>query len=438
MSVVRDVSRAVVVVAVVLAACRDHAAPAPQVVRDAAPAPAPTDAAPAAGPDAADGTQAGAPCPPPEGPAPALIDHLALTRVEFTDLPGWADDHHAEAVPSFLRSCEKLAALSDGARVGVDGKSGKAKQWRAACAAAAKLPAGDDAAARAFFEHEFRPYQAAGDAGTEGKFTGYYVQELHGSRTQHGKYKFPIYKRPPDLVEVDLEDYLSDARGRKVWGKLDGGVVKPYPTRAEIRTKSLLANQGLELFWVDDEVDAIFLHVEGSGKIVLDDGSTVWIEFAGKNGRQYRGVGKMLREMGEPPGTGTMQGIRAWFAAHPDRFDEIVDKDDSFVFFKESSQPGAIGSQMTILTTRRSLAVDRAFVAASTPIWVDTRAPVAGQTGSAPWQHLLIAQDTGGGIKGVIRGDVYWGDDAAAADIAGRMGGPGRWWLLLPKSVEVK
>lgn len=130
-----------------------------------------------------------------------------------------------------------------------------------------------------------------------------------------------------------------------------------------------------------------------------------------------------------------MAGIRKWFIDNPTRFDEIADQNPSFVFFKESALPGAVGSQGVVLTPRRSLAVDRAFIAHGTPIWVDTRAPTAGARGTAAWQHLLVAQDTGSGILGAVRGDVYWGDDAAAAALGGRMGGEGRYWLLLPQGV---
>jgi membrane-bound lytic murein transglycosylase A len=132
-----------------------------------------------------------------------------------------------------------------------------------------------------------------------------------------------------------------------------------------------------------------------------------------------------------------MQGIRQWFKDHPARFDEIADQDASYVFFLVSTKPGAVGSQRTILTAERSMAVDRAFIAMSTPIWVETSAPVVGKKGaSAPWHHLLIAQDTGAGILGAVRGDIYWGDDAAAAERGGRMGGPGKYWLLLPRGVD--
>jgi membrane-bound lytic murein transglycosylase A len=149
-------------------------------------------------------------------------------------------------------------------------------------------------------------------------------------------------------------------------------------------------------------------------------------------------VGGLLKQKGElkAPGSGTMQGIRKWFKDHPGRFDEIVDADASYVFFAESKEPGAIGSQKTTLTTRRSMAVDRAFIAMSSPVWVDAKAPVVGKLGTtAPWQHLLIAQDTGAGIQGAVRGDIYWGDDRDAAELGGRMGGPGRYWVLLPKGV---
>jgi membrane-bound lytic murein transglycosylase A len=222
-----------------------------------------------------------------------------------------------------------------------------------------------------------------------------------------------------------------------VWGRFDAakGAVVPYATRAQIR-QGALRGQGLELLWVDDRVDLLFAQIQGSGKVALDDGTEQWIEFAGKNGRAYRGVGRILRDLGEPPGTGTMQGIRRYFAAHPDKFDEIADQNESFVFFALSKRPGAIGSSGVVLTPRRSMAVDRAFVAAATPIWVETRAP--DKTGAVkPWRQLLVAQDTGEGIRGAVRGDIYWGHDAEATSIAGHMGGKGRAWLLLPRDLEV-
>lgn len=364
-------------------------------------------------------------------------DTLTLTEIKYADLPGWTDDKLAEAVPSFLKSCEKLKQLGDNEPVGADGHGGKAKQWRHACAAAAKVKAGDDAAARAMFEAEFVPYIAAGTAGPVGKLTGYYVAEMHASRTKHDKFQIPVLARPKDLVMVDLSQYIADSHGRRVWGRIDGkGELVPYYTRVEIR-KGVLDKQKLELMYVDDPVDLLFAQIEGSAKAVLDQGPPVWLEFAGKNGRAYKGVGGVLRNGGYlKPGEGTMQGIRKWFGEHADKFDDIVDQDASYVFFMESKKPGAIGSQKTVLTARRSMAVDRAFIAMSTPIFVEANVPVIGKKGVTDvWHHLLIAQDTGAGIQGAVRGDIYWGDDTDAAELGGRMGGPGKYWLLLPRGV---
>lgn len=363
-------------------------------------------------------------------------DTLALTRVAFADLPGWADDKLGDAVPSFLASCEKLRALRDDAPVGHDGHGGKAHNWRRACAAAAKVKRGDDAAARRMFEAEFIAYAAAGTAGPTGKLTGYYVAEVHASRTRHGKFQTPVLGRPDDLIMVDLSGFIKDAHGRRVWGRMERGELVPYYTREDIR-KGALGRRGLELMYADDPVDLLFAQIEGSAKAVMDDGTSVWLEFAGKNGRAYRGVGGILRGGGYlKPGDGTMQGIRQWFHDHPSRYDEIADQDASYVFFMESKVPGAVGSQRTILTAQRSMAVDRAFIAMSTPIWVEANVPVPGKKGMTElWHHLLIAQDTGAGIQGAVRGDIYWGDDAGAAELGGRMGGPGKYWVLLPRGV---
>ncbi len=387
------------------------------------------------------GLAAAVPCTPDEPSSvegtSAPHDTLTLTKVGFTELPGWADDHLAEALPSFLRSCEELHALGDDAAVGTDGHGGKARSWRKACAAAAKVPSGDNTAARAMFEAEFVPYIAAGTAGPIGKLTGFYVAELHASKTRHGKFQTPVLGRPDDLVMVDLSSFVKDAHGRRLWGRMDHGELAPYYTRQEIR-KGILAGRGLELLYVDDPVDLLFAQIEGSARANLDDGTSVWLEFAGKNGRAYKGVGGVLRGSGLlKRGEGTMQGIRQWFHDNPTRFDEIADQDASYVFFMVSKQPGAVGSQKTILTAQRSMAVDRAFIALSTPVWVEANAPVPGRKGvTSVWHHLLIAQDTGAGIQGAVRGDIYWGDDAEAAELGGRMGGPGKYWLLLPRGVS--
>ena len=365
-------------------------------------------------------------------------DALRLKPVRFDDLPGWRADRHAEALPALLASCEKIARLADRAPLGASPFGGRARDWRPACAKARRLPSGDHAAARAFFEAEFRPYAAIGRRGAVGKLTGYHVQALRGSRRRHGRYQVPMFARPSDLVSVELSAFVPDGRGRRIWGRVDptSGALVPYPTRAELRRAPVDDRQ--VVVWVDDPVDAVFAEIQGSGKVALDEGGTLWIGFAGKNGRKFRGVGGILRRMGElRRGEGTMQGVRAWFAAHPERYHEIVDQNPAKVFFRAQPGAGAIGSQGVVLTARRSMAVDRAVIALSTPVWVETRVRLAGARRTAPWRHLLVAQDTGGAILGPVRGDIYWGDDEEAAEVAGRTGGPGRIWLLLPRAIRV-
>jgi membrane-bound lytic murein transglycosylase A len=428
--------RAWAVALVAAAGCHALPAPAPQPQPQPQPQPRPQPE-----PTAQPGAVVPSTVVSPEALAtvPPIADRLVLDPVTWADVPGWADDTTADALPALLASCGKLAKKDDTDALGVAPFAGTAADWRSLCAAAKKVPAGDHARARAMLERELIPYAASNNDSNVGKLTGYYVAEVRASRRRHGAYQVPVYGRPADLVSVDLTRFVDDARGRRVWGRIDKktGAVVPYATRAEIRNGAL-AGKKLEMLWADSKVDLLFAEIQGSARVHLDDGTTVWLEFAGKNGQPYKGVGKLLREMGElEAGQGTMQGIRAWFDAHPDRVDEIMDLNPSKVFFALRKRPGARGSQGVFLTPRRSMAIDRAYIAHSTPIWVETDAPVAGGTGTAPWRHLVVAQDTGGGILGPLRGDIYWGDDAQAGEIAGRMGGPGKFWLLLPRSITV-
>lgn len=362
-------------------------------------------------------------------------EKLTLVKAAFSDLPGWEGDALSEAVPAFLRSCEKLAELKDGEPIGVSPFGGKAKHWRDACKAAAEVPAGDDAAARAFFEAQFSVYAAHGSNGDEAKLSGYYVQSLRGSMTRHGPYQTPIMARPPDLIETQLSDFIGDGRGRRIWGRIDPATGKQerYPTRKEIRAAGLEEKHAL--LWVDHPADAVLVDIEGSGKVLLDDGSTVFIGFDGKNGRKFRGIGGILKRMGELDGGTT---IHDWFDANPERHPSITELNESKVFFEIQSREGAIGTQEVVLTPQRSIAIDRAVIAFSTPVFVSGNAPTSAGGGYGPWHQLLIAQDTGGAILGPIRGDIYWGDDAEAVAIGKRMGGKGTMWLLLPRGLKVK
>lgn len=366
---------------------------------------------------------------------PPLPDRLVLQPAKFADLPGWDADHQAEAVSALLRSCAVLQREPVERDLGLAGVVG---DWRPICAAAATLAPGDDAAARAFFQEFFQPLAAANLARPDGLFTGYFEVSLNGSRTAGGRYTVPLYRPPPDLVMVDLGLFRDDWHGSRIAGRVVGGQLKPYETRAEI-DRGALKGKGLELLWVDDAVDAFFLDIQGSGRVRLEDGSTVQVGYVAQNGRPYVPIGRKLVERGAlQPGAVSMQAIRQWLATNPGDANAVMEENPSYVFFRELKGDGPLGAEGVVLTPGRTLAVDPHFIPYGVPLWLDTTRPeMPGQPG-APLQRLMLAQDTGGAIRGPVRGDVFWGFGADAGEIAGRMKQRGHWWLLLPKPAAAR
>src|SRR5579864_875028 len=370
----------------------------------------------------------------PAAPPPAAPirppDHLVLHAVDFSDLPDWGADHQSAAVAALLRSCAQRLRASDAAAVGPGGIAGHVADWRAPCDAATRLPMGDDAAARAFFAAWFRPYRCGNNDEAEGLFTGYYEPELTGARRRAPPFETPLLRRPPDLVQVDLGDFRPELRGQRIAGKVVDGRLKPYATRAEIEAGALDLLH-LELFWVDDPVGAFFLEIQGSGRIRLRDGSEVRVGYDGQNGWPYVAIGRVLveRHFLEKE-SATLPGIRAWLAAHPKQAKSILDANPSYVFFREVRGDGPIGAEGAVLTPRRSLAVDTKFLPLGAPLWLDIR-----DENGAPLRRLMIAQDTGGAIRGPVRGDFFWGHGSEAEARAGTMRARGGYYLLLPKTV---
>jgi membrane-bound lytic murein transglycosylase A len=358
-------------------------------------------------------------------------DAITLDAAAFDDLPGWSSDRHADALPAFVASCEALDALPDDAPVGAAPYAGTAADWRAVCAAARAVPDGDHAAARRLFETRFRAYATSGGDGDVGRVTGYYVAPLRASRTRRAPYVFPLYGRPADLVSIQLDELIPDGRSRRVWGRLDPdtGKVVRYGDRKQIREQ--LTGDDV-LLWVDDPVDAIHVEIEGSGRARLDDGGEVWVGFAGKNGLRSGRNGAVMRAMKK---LREAKNGAPWSERDLPAFYEIADAKLSIVFFELQQRGGAIGTQDVVLTPGRSVAVDRAVIPLSAPLWLDTTAPPAPGERHAPWQRLVVAQDTGGAILGSVRVDVYFGDDADAGKIASRVNGPGRVWMLLPREL---
>ncbi|HET6519545.1 MAG TPA: MltA domain-containing protein [Geminicoccaceae bacterium] len=372
-----------------------------------------------------------------EPPEPPPEPRFELVPAAFGDLDGWAEDDPSPAVQAFARSCQPWLRRDDGADAGRSPVAGRVGDWRPACEAARLFDGGDALAARRFFERWFAPYRVTyGDR--TGLFTGYFEPRLYGSRRPGGPYTVPLHRRPPDLVQVDLGLFDPELAGKRIAGRVDGGQLRPYSSNGDI-AEGALAGRNLELVWVSDPIDKFFLQIQGSGQVVLDDGSTIRVGYAAQNGHRYRAIGRDLIEMGEiPKEQVSLQSIRDWLRAHPEAASDLMARNPSYVFFTEVNgldpEAGPLGSLGVPLTAGRSLAVDPAYIPLGAPVWLDTTAP-AGDGREVPLRRLVIAQDTGGAIKGPIRGDVFWGAGDVAGEIAGRMKSEGGYVLLLPKSL---
>lgn len=380
----------------------------------------------------------------PEKPQPPAAGVLLEPR-DFTALPGWQDDALAEALPPFLKSCERLIRQPADRPVGPGGIAGTVADWQAPCAAASGLAAGDTAVSRAFFAQWFIPHavlraDAGQDDPAEGLFTGYYEVELDGARAPDATYAAPLYRRPADLVTVDLGDFRADWKGESLVGRVIDGRLKPYFDRAAIDGGALAGRQA-ELLWVRDPVDSFFLQIQGSGRVRLAEGGTIRVGYAASNGLKFRGIARDLIDMGVlPKDDASMQAVRDWLRANPAEAAALMQKNPRYIFFREIDGPdataaGPVGAQGVTLTPLRSLAVDTGLLPLGAPLWLDTTWPPGTARAGEKLQRLMIAQDTGGAIKGAVRGDFFWGTGEAALAMAGGMKQKGRYYLLLPKTV---
>lgn len=370
-----------------------------------------------------------------EAPPPPAF---ALEPVTFGDLDGWLEDSPSEAVTALLRSCAPILRRDPTQPFGPDPRGGTNADWQAACREAALLPDRGperDAAARGFFETWFQPYRVLAEGEAEGLFTGYYEPLLLGSLAPVAG-GVPLRRAPGDIVTVELGQFAEDLADRRVRGRVNGDRLIPYFDRGEIE-RGALDGRELEIVWVDDPIQKFFLQIQGSGLVQLDDGRLIRVGYADQNGRAYRPIGRDLVEMGELSlETVSLQSIAAWLRAHPDRADELMDKNPSYVFFQllgtADELEGPLGAQGVPLLAERSLAVDRRFIPYGAPVWLETTAPFP--DGPRAYRRLMIAQDTGGAIRGGVRGDVFWGAGDLAESVAGHMNSRGRYFLFLPKA----
>lgn len=330
--------------------------------------------------------------------APFATPQGRLSAVAWPEVDGWQDDTLLGVTAALRQNCSRL---------------GNQRQWQRVCREANSLDDLDTEGTRRFFETHFTPFQLANaDGSVTGLVTGYYEPLLHGSRERRAPYLYALYRWPSRY-----------ARGATL------------PERASLMRSGVL--DGSELVYVDDPIEAFFLQVQGSGRIVLDDGEVMRVGFGGTNNRPYRSIGRWLldhRELG--PAQATMQGIKAWAQANPARTEALLDVNPRFVFFREmpangegdEEASGPVGALGVPLTPQRSIAVDPSAISLGVPVFLSTTRPLSGQ----PLNRLVFAQDTGTAIRGSVRADFFWGLGDEAGDQAGKMKQSGRMWLLLP------
>ncbi len=359
-------------------------------------------------------------------------DPLNPYRLEqWDDLPGWQTDRLSEALPALRESCTALTRGEPARPVGPDGLGGRVADWLSPCEALQAVADGDDDALRAWLTTYFNPHSVYGPEGPDGLFTGYYIPEVRGSLTRTGPYQTPVYSVPTDLITARLADFRRDGEGAII-GRVEGGRLVPHFNRSEINAGAL-EGQGLEILWVDDPIDLFFLEIQGSGIAVLPDGSRRGVGYAGKNGHAYFAIGRTLLEEGHLTREEiSLQSIKAWLRANPDRAQEVMELNRSYVFFQLNEDVRARGALNVPLTPGRSLAVDRRHVPLGAPLWVDITHPTD-DAEEARVQRLMAAQDVGGAVTGVVRGDMFWGYGEEAEALAGPMRSLGRYWLILPK-----
>jgi membrane-bound lytic murein transglycosylase A len=368
---------------------------------------------------------------------PRTRGHLELARVTFASLPGWKNNDPGNALAAFRRSCGVVLRLEPDRPMGGLGYAGTAGDWRDVCSA---LPqTSDKVVERKWFETQFVPFAARAGDQSDALFTGYYEPQIRASRTRHDGYSAPIYGTPRDLLTADLGLFRSELAGVRISGHAVGAHFVPFPTRAEIDAAGL--SDAPVLLYTNDPVSAFFVHIQGSGRAQLDDGSMLRLAYAGQNGRPYTPIGRVLIEKGDLDRAHmSMQAIRAWLLSHPKDARSVMESDQSYVFFRElpigDPQLGSPGTEGVPLTPEASIAIDPGVHALGVPIYVLADAPAADFHGQPRrFARLCIGQDTGGAIKGPVRADIYWGFGARAESIAGRMKSGGRMYVLLPKAL---
>ena len=359
------------------------------------------------------------------GPKPATAPTVRFEPVKWSKLPGWKSDDSLAAWPAIVSTCDAI---------------GTRPPWQEFCSRVMASSPLDAAFVRGLLERQLAPYRIERVTGRKrdrkGLVTGYYEPLLHGARERSEVFATPLYSRPDDLLIVDLASVVPELKGKRVRGRLDGNRVVPYYSRAATREAPGLA--GHEIVWIDNALDAFMLEVQGSGRVRLTTGETIRLQYADQNGQPYRSIGRYLADQGAMTiDQVNMAAIRNWLAANPNRVEEVLDSNPSVVFFSEAplEDPsiGPKGAQGVPLTAGRSIAVDPKFLPLGAPMFLSTTQPGS----DLPLRRLVVAQDTGGAIRGPVRADLFFGFGSDAGVQAGMMKNELQMWLLWPKGAPL-
>ncbi len=358
--------------------------------------------------------------PKPTEPKPDLTkqpDYSLLRPAKWEDVESFTSDDFVQAWPAWLQGCTALI---------------NKPAWQMVCDEAVKLNNPKKWAIIAYFKQYFAVYSATNqDATNTGLITGYYEPQHNGSRTKTELYKYPLYSKPDDLITVELSSVYPELANKRVRGRLVGNKLIPYYQRGEIESEQTPL-RGNELLWLEDIVDVFFLQIQGSGLVKLDSGEQVHIGYADQNGQAYNSIGKVLIDRGElTADKASMQGIKTWAMNNPNKLREILNANPSYVFFRElpAGLPGPLGALGVPILAERVLAVDAKYIPLGAPVFLETSYP----NNTKPLNRLMMAQDTGGAIKGGVRADFFWGAGDLAGKQAGAMKQAGKLWVLLPK-----
>ncbi|MDN8644853.1 MltA domain-containing protein [Stenotrophomonas indicatrix] len=354
----------------------------------------------------------------PEAPAAAKPAAATYAKVDWKALPAVTDTDLQAGFAAWRSSCTRLKNDAT---------------WAKPCATASTVSDKDASAIRAFLQRDLDVYSLrAGGHRADGLITGYYEPIYPGSLTRTDTATVPVYGTPDDLVVVQLDSVYPELKGKRLRGRVEGKVLKPYDDAGSIASRGAKAPV---LAWLTDPMDLQLLQIQGSGRVRLADGKQVRLAYAEQNGHPYRAIGRWLVEQGELKKEDvTMDAIRAWAKAHPTRVPELLRSNPSYVFFVRSadSPEGPRGSLNVPLTAGYSVAVDRTVVPLGSLLWLSTTRP-----DGTPVVRPVAAQDTGGAIAGEVRADLYWGSGDAAGKLAGDMKQQGNLWLLWPKGVAL-